>query len=844
MTCRASKLSSATITFARNITGLSDVSLLSLNHELMREGSSQSDVPVTNENWNILIDNLRDGIVSGEIPIAGSRDPLSRLEAARIETPDTARYYAAKTLISRAKDSASAQENYRIKSAWALGISNERFASQWDSLISDAHADPTLSASGDFISSWDSNPDNTHLLKDRRSLFAYSSVEASKSDLEGAIPRRSVVSHSFDLNDSASVLGVRRVGLDMGGNHLELLIRLDSGEEVTESYMLSPDERDELFRNTHRQEANPGSQAEELTRSIEAIFNNPTCRYASSQLANNAAYRYQCASCGQFARRDAHYCPVIGSPEAIEIDINRVLAPNEPRFPLLPMSNTEYMVTNGMLLRTPNLETIRHEIRDTLDLRFEVETRIDTFSLSGVLHVEYDDEENSYHIGAPSSIDNRLSCLCEDYQATRHCAHIDEIVEYLNAAINREVSPEVRTLDNGIVLSQIAIEYNNSQDAIVVAVGNYPPLKKSFSNDPELFQNMYKTARTAKKKFEEEGGDYPIPYIKENALMGFGTRDSGRGFGIEIEYGFPTDMSYTEVRTASEAIGSELYRLNLISTPRQQGYGASHGTFIDTHEEGWSYEQDFSTSSSDGQSGGEIVSPVMFDEPDTWTNIEKICEILNRHGAIANKGSGNHVHVGLKDYNHTVANHNRLLNSFARNEDLIYRLSASPERGRHRGFGYCRPNTFSSSPYTRVTAAAQASNSHGVAVNMQSVVGRDSDHIEFRTFDSSLNPSIIQTHISMSVLMVEGALRGSHTLAPSEGISPLGERLDLNPRRRVLNGEAWNDTTLGVRKFIDEFIPQLDSNVSENHSIKQIVSLFAMTKWQTQRSRRLADIPE
>jgi hypothetical protein len=843
MTCRASKLSSSTITFARNLTGLPDVSLLSLNHQLMREGSA-NDSTTTRENWNAVIDELRDAIANGDIPTARSHDPLARLEAARLEEPDTARYYAARNLLTRAADVSTAQQSYKRKMAWKLGISSERFASRWESLIAEADADSSLAAETDFITTWTRNPDNANLLTDRRSLFAYSSLAASQREIEGSVPRRSAVSHFFDFDASTSVLGIKRIGLDMGGSHVEILKELESGEEVTESYRLSVYGRDKLFRYAQGQTESPGSQAAMLETFVEELSLNPDYRYSSSAVAHNAAYRYQCASCGQFARRNAHYCPVVGSPEAIEADLSRAVDPAAPRFPFLPMSDTEYMITNGMLLRTPNMNIIRYEIQSSTDLRFEVETRVDAFSVSGVLHVEYDGDEDSYHIGSPRNIDKRLACSCPDYQATMSCSHMDEVVEYLNATINAETDPEIRVLANGQVLSDIAMEHADSQDEIAVAIAGYPTIKKSFESDPEIFQTMYKQAREDKKKYDEEGGEYPIPYIQENALMGFGTRASGRGFGIEIEYGFPNDMSHADVYAARDAIGSELYRLNLISTPRQQGYGASHGAYNEHHEEGWSYESDFSTSSSDGQQGGEIVSPVMFDEPETWTNIEKICEILNRHGAIANRGSGNHVHVGLKDYDHTVANHNRLLNSFARNEDLIYRLSSSPERGKHRGFGYCRPNTFSSTPYTRVTAASHASNSHGIALNMQSVFGRNSDHIEFRTFDSTLNPAIIQTHIAMSVLMVEGALRGTSSPAPNEGIATLGERLDLNPRRRALTGEAWDETTLGVRKFIDEFIPQKDGNVSDNPLIKQVVSLFAMTKWQTQRSRRLSDLPE
>jgi hypothetical protein len=71
------------------------------------------------------------------------------------------------------------------------------------------------------------------------------------------------------------------------------------------------------------------------------------------------------------------------------------------------------------------------------------------------MHLEYDDEENAYHIAAPTRIDNRLRCSCPDYQLNRDCSHIDELVDYINSAVNQEISPEIRTAENGIVLSEI-----------------------------------------------------------------------------------------------------------------------------------------------------------------------------------------------------------------------------------------------------------------------------------------------------------------------------------------------------------------------------------------------------
>lgn len=840
MTCRASRLSSATITFARSITGLTDVQLLSLNHQLMREGSANRTAPPTTSEWNALIDELTEAVSSGSILVArGSHDPIARLEAAREETPTATRFYAAQNLLRRSQLSLEAQQRSLLQNARELGMSLNALEGRFQDFIRRADSDNSLRAPAEFATAWSVNPDNAGLPRDRRTLYAYSMLAALRSASGEGLERERAANQHMELDPSMNQQGAIRISSDVESNHVEIIVLGSDGIERIESYNVDEVTRSEIAEHQLNRDGN-------ISSIIGNIRSEPSFRYSSREEAERNTWRNRCRTCGRFARANSHSCPVLGSAAAIEEDVQRIINPTavNPRFNTLPLSNTEYLVSNGMLARLPNLNILRREGQDQLDLRFETQARVDGFDLAGEMHLEYDDEEGAYHIAAPTRIDNRLRCSCPDYQSTNDCSHVNELVDYVNSVVNYEVPTDLRTSENQIVLSEIAIEYENSQNAIESNISQYPPLKKSFSENPELFQSLYNKARQARKEFDEGSGEYPVPYVKNNALLGFGTRESGRGFGVEIEYAFPADWNHREVSDATEAIGEELHDLGLTRNRRQGGYGASHGWYRDQHDRGWSYESDFSAAGRDGQAGGEIVSPVMYDEPETWENLEKVCEILNRHGAFASRGSGSHIHVGLKDYDHTVANHNRLLNSFARNEDLIYRMSTDPARGRHRGFGYCAPNSLPSTPYSRVSAAASAQNSHGVALNLQSVRGRDSDHIEFRTFDSTINPAIIQTQIAMSVFMVEGALRGQGRPAPSESRSPLGERLGLNPRRRALTGEAWDETTLGARQFMDELIPQHTDNVEENVAIKQFVSLFAMTKWQTRASRRLADLPE
>jgi rRNA maturation endonuclease Nob1 len=840
MTCRESKLSSATITLAR-CSGLRDVQLLSINHDLMEEAHSLEGQG-TPETWNAVIDSYIAQIQDGSLVVPNrAANPISRLEAARTEQPSAERIYAALHVISRAQTSANSHNNYILNSARILGISEESAARSWNEHCEDAERNSALKASEDFINDWTSVQGRNNFIRDRRSLYAYEQLESRKKEMLQNGERELIALRHYEITSEA---GYVRFSVSPNGEYAELVQRreVSTGEyrDVLTAYRLSdleelnPDLKDYLVNYDETSTWDDANAASLLW-----------VAYREQSEIDNARWRSRCATCGQFVSLSAHACPVTGSAEAISEDIARITTgTTPPRFTTLPLLNTHYLVNDGMLVNMPDLNNLIAQGESEGDVRFEAAARIDSYLVEGVLHMEHDTDEDSFWVGAPTRIDRRMRCTCIDYQNSHSCPHVDEVVEYINSVVNREVSPEIREFQNGEVLSAIAVENAASEIAIEEANSSYPTLKKSFAENPELFQDMYKEARLARKRWEEGEGEFPVPYVKENALMGFGTRESGRGFGIEIEYAFPNDMPYDEVRQASFRIGEELYNLGLTSEMRQGGYGASHGWYRDYHSRGWSYESDFSTGGSDGQQGGEIVSPVMYDEPDTWENIEKVCEILTRNGAFASKGSGNHVHVGLTEYDHRVANHNRLLNTYARNEDLIYRLSVNPDRGRHRGFGYCQPNSLASTPYARISAASAGNNSHGTAINMQSVSGRDSDHIEFRTYDSTLNPSIIQTQIAMSVLMVEGALRGNSNPAPAEGRVPLGHRLGLNPRRRVLTGAAWDETTSPVREFIDELIPQHSEDVKNNHLIRQVVSLFAMTKWQTQASRRLADLPQ
>lgn len=863
MVCRASRLSSAMVTFARDMSGLEDNQVLGLNHALMQEGA-QAPTP-TQEQWNALITDVQNRYRAGLLTIgSGSHDPISRLEAARTEVPDAQRYYAVQRLLARSEAAAASQTNYFNNWAQTLGTSQSAARAEYWQAFHEASENSRLCATPQFIANFSANPDNANLAVDRRSLYAYQQMTAAQNAALARRETRPTVTSTWQFEENPERPGrgyISSIGYDPESGHTE--ITWTRGEEtgLTHCYRgLDADQIEALIAGENR---------EEFFRAN--ISGNSDYRYATREEAEAARLRLRCATCGQFAAA-SHTCPVNGSEEALNRDTRLAVAraraeaagqPVEPESPLLRLADngtSRYAVGDDVTLRLPGISRVTADARSHGSVLVPVHAIISdqitdddgvTFQaangVNGLVRVDYNGRGNGYTVTAVTepgdSGNDRLRCDCVEYRSNLTCRHIDAAVASLTGLTNpnrpsRETVSEARQT----VTEALTAQYNESVASTTAAAAGFRPLATSLVDNPEQFQGLYdefreKRAAWAQARENGQPAEFPIPYIRENAFGGLGTRDSQRGFGVELEFAFPQDMSAGDRRIALRAIGRELYDMGLTRNRDQAGYGASHGWFRDTHDRGWSFESDPSTGGSDGQHGGEIVSPVMYDEPDTWQNIEKICDVLRRNGAFASKGTGMHVHVSTGDYDHRVENHNRLIQSFAENEDLLYRMSTNPERGRHRGTGYCSPNNIPTSPYTNVGQARDRNVGHHIGLNLQSVSGRGSDHVEFRTFDGSLEPAVIQAQAALAVMVTEGATRGDAPTNLAAGRNPLGARLDANPQRGALTGEAWRESTLGFRRFIDRHVPDNGASVDENPIVRQMVALFAMTKWQKGRRR-------
>ncbi|MEU2517044.1 amidoligase family protein [Streptomyces syringium] len=403
-----------------------------------------------------------------------------------------------------------------------------------------------------------------------------------------------------------------------------------------------------------------------------------------------------------------------------------------------------------------------------------------------------------------------------------HCRHQRDAAELIQNELNAHRTPATDRLAAQEVLNEVAAEHAMSvaEQERLRTEHAARPAARSYSEDFDAFQEAYDQAQARRR-----AGEPAVPYLTENATGGLGARDGGRAFGLELEFDFPATMDYTAQRRAKEAIARDMHQAGLSPDPYIHGWHASARAGYTDDPNAWRMEHDSTVA-------GEIVSPILYDEPQTWNNLATMCEIIQRHGGVASARTGGHVHVSVPDYDHNVENHNRLLGTVSSYEDVVYRLAQNPDRRQHRGLRWCEPNQMPSRSYASVGSVRSANNSHHIGLNFQSVTGSSGDHAEFRMWDGSLNPGVIQAQVNVSLGLANAALReaGTDPLPPRE---PVGSQRAALRReglsRRRLSGERWQQSTASFRSMVDRIFTR-----EENRA--QATALFAATRWHRGRA--------
>lgn len=297
-------------------------------------------------------------------------------------------------------------------------------------------------------------------------------------------------------------------------------------------------------------------------------------------------------------------------------------------------------------------------------------------------------------------------------------------------------------------------------------------------------------------------GETPVPYDPDGLAEG----GSGRAFGVELE--FDVDPGPARRRALGD-IAHELHGRGLVRRPVQ---GAYHANRRDRGR--WRFERDSTVH-------GEVISPLSRDERAFWEELAVVCSIIRGHGGRGTHRTANHVHVSVGDYDDGGDAHSRLLSLFKTYEDTLYRLAQNPEQPSHRGTRWCSPNR-APGPSSRTPVGLGLYHcGHHLALNFAGVRRPGGDnHVEFRLWDSSLDPGVIQVQVRLSVGLADAA--GHRVEEEDDGPLPLGAHWeacrDSSDRRRL-------DETRDFRRLVDRALRREEDKA-------RAAALFAVTSWQ------------
>ncbi|MDD4566125.1 MAG: amidoligase family protein [Eubacteriales bacterium] len=402
--------------------------------------------------------------------------------------------------------------------------------------------------------------------------------------------------------------------------------------------------------------------------------------------------------------------------------------------------------------------------------------------------------------GRSYSVDiNTGSCDCPDFvNRQNRCRHI-EAADIAREQITQGTFQGSRN-DTDINTNQFTGEYisNETEDEIRNLQREYHDDSFFYTENPEQFEQDMQRLREA-----------PVPYYYQNVLNG-----SNVTFGIELEF----------VDGDSNAIARELHSLGICSSSSMQRYHSLRAPGK------WVLEIDGSVTR--GGRGGELISPVLTDTPETWQQIETICEVARRHGARVNTSTGGHVHIGAEDaLDGKRQRWRRFFKTAVGFEEAFHRL-AGGEQSRFRN-SYYAPSSLSQNragistrmPQEENTSAFQTvisriSQGKYQSINISSFSGSKKT-IEFRAFNGTLTPGIIQANVKYAAGVINTSVRSR--IRQGEGID-----VSDSDRKR---GRIINDYEINNNRSDLSIMKAMDVMFSRKEDKEHILSVMAKNSW-------------
>jgi hypothetical protein len=816
MSCRSTPLSSAVNTLARKHSrGLTDEQCQHLFHALQREYKTMSAPPTMGEDqYRQVLAVTRQHALTDPLTPARRTRVLARLaDAETSPLPSPRMIYAMVHLRERASSAMNSQREWESRVAARLGLSPrdahlrfvdyQRHAPRSRSTVLDPHEAAYATANG--------------LLTETATVQATARLEQDCRLADAArartMPARVDRQPFTGAQTGIPAVTVTEAGWDPRVGRLEIVLQdTVTGETTMHAY------RDVPAPVWAMMSADPAAGGTVWYAQVRA---NPAYAYPSQVAADLDAAAPHCPACGQYAST-SHQCPVSGEPRRLHRwstrqRWSRAEDPASDVTVVLPaVQEFRDQVAAGPVTVGDINETFTAMGRDGFP---------QPGSLSGDVLVYRDTDRLFINASA-------LDCSCRDWNANRQCSHVDTFASAVLYRLDPPPGqgPRVRLspADRARVLAeqqQIATvayaadwtRYDATAQEAAATWRADAPVR--YSEDFPAFYDDYLRAQQTTV----------IPFTAVNALDGICPRGGGQAFGVEIEYDFPETMSPADIADANATIGRALHDAGLTAQAAQDTWHGSHTrAFQDTHPGNWAFEKDGSVQ------GGELVSPGCYDEPDTWAAIALACRVLADNHAITSSRTGLHVHVGTASYRGDPRAYAELARLFTQHEDVLYRLSTNPHHGTHRPLQYCVPNHAVPAPgfldVTRVNDWHDAVRYYGL--NFNNVNGSALDHPEFRLFDASLDPGVIQAQIHLATGLTVAAERLTRAgIRTERGKEPLGahaRRGAARGQRRLTRTDVEEDSAT-TRSLLDTVFRRREDKA-------QLVAVYAHTRWLRERN--------
>ncbi|MFF7581233.1 hypothetical protein ACFZBE_40950 [Streptomyces sp. NPDC008061] len=333
-------------------------------------------------------------------------------------------------------------------------------------------------------------------------------------------------------------------------------------------------------------------------------------------------------------------------------------------------------------------------------------------------------------------------------------------------------------------------------------------------------------------------GQPPVPFLIPESDT---ARPDGRQFGIEIEFGKADNAGDWEEQASD--LAAALHSMGLMRKARLDSHHLSHSTGYTTHPDDWRLERE-----SVGWAQAELISPIMSDQKRHWQDIERVLRVLRGSGWQAHRpengwpqdGSmGGHIHVSTGHYGASADGYRALLEIIGVFEDVLFRLGSTWRVGGHRGVAMGWPSRTNWLPGRDEDLQSLVEQRRSLlhAVNLDSVEGNPSDHVEFRWWDGSLDPAEWQVRVKLSEALVQAAFRLSQE---QDLTAVLGEAEALgahagSARQEILYQGSHGGSSATVYRDSPEstgsLLRMLDLLFNRDEDKDQVLALFVLNSW-------------